>query len=356
MGDGSADDYCSIGNTGPCELRRTFAIFSASWAPLILTLRRSNLLRMLECPDCGVCKDGYSSSSSGQCVECSSRKGATIAMGVMLVIALLIVTSVAARELLGLQRLQQAQDQAVNPGGKLSILAGRVMSMLQRIPFSKLRIPIVVFQILTTFSQLPGVTFPSQYQSYLRWLSFINFDMSWLLGAGLGCYFNGSFYARLLLSTFVPLGVCMVLCGTWRIAVWRYGRLRFDDADRGHAWLATRWDKHIEFLILFLFLIYSTVSSVVLQTFSCVYIDEMQTAYLRADPSISCSDTRHLLFVVYSSVMVAVYPIGIAFLFFWLIWRDRHTFAATKMLTNRLHFRALRRSKLLWQVRGVCCE
>jgi hypothetical protein len=71
--------------------------------------------------------------------------------------------------------------------------------------------------------------------------------------------------------------------------------------------------KHQLAFLAMTFLIYSTVSTAVFQTFACDTIDqyaEHKTSYLRADYSVECGTAKHTLYKMYSGIMILVYPIG----------------------------------------------
>lgn len=73
-------------------------------------------------------------------------------------------------------------------------------------------------------------------------------------------------------------------------------------------------EKILAALLLLTFLVYSSVSSVVFQTFACETLDD-DVKYLRADYRIQCTDDTHKVYVVYAVFMVAIYPVGIPFLY-----------------------------------------
>ncbi|CAN0493991.1 unnamed protein product, partial [Scytosiphon promiscuus] len=58
-------------------------------------------------------------------------------------------------------------------------------------------------------------------------------------------------------------------------------------------------------------------------TFVCDSLGDGK-AYLREDYSITCNTERHSAYLVYASLMVCVYPVGIpAFFTFWLVRHRR---------------------------------
>ncbi|CAN0280989.1 unnamed protein product, partial [Scytosiphon promiscuus] len=75
-------------------------------------------------------------------------------------------------------------------------------------------------------------------------------------------------------------------------------------------------------LLLLTFLVYSSVSSVVFQTFACETLDD-GVEYLRADYRIYCTDTKHKVMEAYAGLMILVYPVGIPLLYAVLLYQHR---------------------------------
>lgn len=145
------------------------------------------------------------------------------------------------------------------------------------------------------------------------------FDLAWV--TALGCDLGVNFYHRLLAATLSPL-VVLALLGLNFWLSWR--RHRFDERIMTEA-----RRKHLAALVLVTFLIYSTASSLVLQTFSCDTLDD-GNSYLRADYSLLChvgggaENVLHLRYMIYAGVMVLIYPLGIPLLYAALLyWRKR---------------------------------
>ena len=81
--------------------------------------------------------------------------------------------------------------------------------------------------------------------------------------------------------------------------------------------------------LLFLYIIFPSVSAVIFSMFSCKDcdpddVDHDSQLYLHSDYSISCSSSRYKAARVYSMFMVVLYPIGIPFLFFSVLYYFRN--------------------------------
>jgi hypothetical protein len=284
-------------------------------------------------PDCSACKRGYTHAGYRRgCINCSKHIASRAVVGVLIAVGTLLV-------LWGSMRfLRESSPPKDAKGAGASAWYHEI--------WARLRFPIITFQIITTFTRITGVIYPTPYATFLSWVDVINLDLGWLWGAG--CLLHLNFYGQLLLGTLLPVGVgALLACSLW----WRK-RSGLDEIQ-----MAQSLNRHIQLLVVFLFLIYSTESSLVFQTFVCEEVVGREVSYLRADRSISCDDPEYKYYRAYAWIMVAVYPVGILAVFTRLIWRDREQLMELKSVEARLlacdcaSTAGLRQSKFLWQVR-----
>ncbi|CAN0362897.1 unnamed protein product, partial [Ascophyllum nodosum] len=73
-------------------------------------------------------------------------------------------------------------------------------------------------------------------------------------------------------------------------------------------------NKHLAVGLLLLFMVYSSVSYTIFQTFVCDRLDSGDT-YLRADHEIVCWTRTHVVHMAYAGLMVLAYPVGIPAVF-----------------------------------------
>lgn len=122
-----------------------------------------------------------------------------------------------------------------------------------KLPVGKLKILVVVWQILASFSGITGVEFPASYATFLSWVSVVNLDIGHTFSAT--CVLPPlNFYARLLVTSLTPLVLAGVLVLTYRIARRR--------ADIGWAGVIARrdaWSRHVSAGLLLTFLVRSCV-------------------------------------------------------------------------------------------------
>ncbi|CAN0055978.1 unnamed protein product, partial [Sphacelaria rigidula] len=76
-------------------------------------------------------------------------------------------------------------------------------------------------------------------------------------------------------------------------------------------------------MVIFLtFLVYSSVSSILFQMFSCERLDDGKN-YLRADYRIDCDSPKHVSLQIYAGFMIALYTAGIPAFYVALLVRHR---------------------------------
>ncbi|CAN0225585.1 unnamed protein product, partial [Scytosiphon promiscuus] len=139
-----------------------------------------------------------------------------------------------------------------------------------------------------------------------------NFDVLWIPSAG--CLVEVDFHGRLLMSTIGPLVALTLLAITYAVAKRR--------SSRSEAALQKIRHKHMSMVLLISFLVYSSVSAIVFQTFACEDLDDRKS-YLRADYRVECDSSRHQAFQVFAGIMILVYPVGIPLFYGYLLYKNR---------------------------------
>lgn len=128
-------------------------------------------------------------------------------------------------------------------------LGETVKRWASRLPLDKIKILVVVWQILTVFSGIAGVQFPASYATFLSWLNVVNLDIGQFFSAS--CLLPPvNFYARLLVSTLTPFLFAGGLMLTYRMAKRRAGI--------GSAGVTARrdaWSRHAAAGLLLTFLV-----------------------------------------------------------------------------------------------------
>ena len=129
-------------------------------------------------------------------------------------------------------------------------------------------------------AQFPGVVnvqYSAAYESLLAALSVVNLNLVSILS--FLCVVKTNLYTRLLLATIAPVAVLGALAVTYRGTMLRNGH-------SSHAERIAR-NKHLALALFLLFLVYSSVTYTIFQTFVCDPLDSRVT-YLRADYDLVC--------------------------------------------------------------------
>jgi hypothetical protein len=279
-----------------------------------------------------VCSTGYSGSSAYQCSKCATGyKAGAVALLAVLAAILAFVLFYVISDLIDVGGAGDAVG-AGRSGTSAVPQCGMLCHSLSFLPWQSLRVPLVVFQILTQYISISGLRLPDLYMKFLAWVDILNLNLGVILN--FACVVELSFYDRLLLNTLAPFAVLLLLKVTYSVVQFKEkttsiaaaaansssgssdennnsnsgsaatGRLSFGEQ------LAARMQraltKHHTVFLVTTFLVYSTVSTVVFQTFACDTIEPTGDSYLRADYSVSCQTREHYWYQVYAGIMVSV--------------------------------------------------
>lgn len=163
------------------------------------------------------------------------------------------------------------------------------------------------------FSSVVSVVYPEVYERFLSALNVLNLNLGLILSVS--CILDTNFYGRLVFATVGPLVVLGFLAATYALS-----RSRNRHSSVG---MQAAKHKHLSIALFFLFVIYSSVSFNIFQTFVCETLDN-EVTYLRADYSLTCSTDLHTAMEIYAGLMILVYPVGIPAAFSWWLFSNRH--------------------------------
>ncbi|CAM9127983.1 unnamed protein product [Choristocarpus tenellus] len=253
---------------------------------------------------------------------------------------------------------------------------------LSRIPFHKIKIVVVVWQITSQFASITQVAYPPVLKKFFSVISVLNFDLSWILSAS--CVTGGiKFYNKLLLVTIAPLAIllflgCTFCIGNKRVAAATAssrkcrsapslnfmasptntstvlgeekedtmeditvpsreslqkkdllgGNSFFRKKRKNEDWEKHTWQlysRHINVLLISSYLLYTQICTVVFQTFACEEVDGGVSgeSYLSADLRISCQSPDRAFYLAYSFIMILVYPVGVPLGFAVFLWYQK---------------------------------
>ena len=128
-------------------------------------------------------------------------------------------------------------------------LGDKLKRCMSRLPLDKLKILVVVWQILAVFSSITGIEFPASYSAFLSWISVVNLDIGSIFSAS--CVLPSvNFYSRLLVTTLAPLILAAGLVLTYKAAKARAGIGSAGEIARRAA-----WSRHVAAGLLLTFLV-----------------------------------------------------------------------------------------------------
>ena len=140
---------------------------------------------------------------------------------------------------------------AVGSRGRCCRIGQRIKRLWSRLPLYKLKILVVVWQILTMFPSIAAVDFPPVYSQFLSWINVIDFDLANVFSASY--VFPGlNSYQRLLVTTLTPIALFGVLVVTYQLAKRRVGIGMAGIVERRAA-----WSRHMTAGLLLTFLVSS---------------------------------------------------------------------------------------------------
>ncbi|CAM9794426.1 unnamed protein product [Chrysoparadoxa australica] len=289
-----------------------------------------------EGPYCSVCSLNYTRGRGYSCFGCESAIGWALfsfTIFIMLLSLVILLVLFASLQGCGIKGDKYAafrrhqHDEVFSPSDSGRQPAPheeqpnrwtRFKAFLFAFPIRKLKIPIIAFQIVSQFSEVTSADYPPIFTKFLGFLDVLSFDFSLLLSGG--CKWTLCQHEVLLISTLLPLGFFLLLFISYRVFVRRMEKL----GCKRRNWQARAKADHMRAGLIVLVLVYPIVSSVVLSSFRCDELDEMDGAprYLRSDYSIRCDDPWHYAWIAYASVML-LYPFGTPIYFFLLVRADR---------------------------------
>lgn len=150
---------------------------------------------------------------------------------------------------------------------------------------------------------MAGVIYPDVCGDFLNAVNVLNFDLAWV--PRFSCAVDINFHYRLVMSTIGPFVFAALLAVTFAVARRK---------NQGGRNLQKVLHKHLSMGLLVTFLVYSSVSATVFQTFACDGLDNGKT-YLRVDYRIECDSLKHRVLQGYAAFMILVYAIGIPLIY-----------------------------------------
>ena len=241
-------------------------------------------------PYCNLCRKGYSPDAFGLCQICGEKNSVVtfaifvVGLGILFVCLILCLA----------RKIKKARNDTEGDQDKT--------------PFKRFKngakILFAGWQIISSLpSVAPTIDLPPNVKEVVYRSQIFNLNPFQLLNAL--CWSEGlNYYQELLGMTLPVLIVCGLLFGTGALRGKRLGK------------------RLINIGIAVLYLTLPTISTTIFKVFPCDWFDD-GTGWLRADYSITCRDDARSLWKLYGILMLLVFPIGVPFLYFVLLWRKR---------------------------------
>jgi hypothetical protein len=291
-------------------------------------------------PICALCEPGYTTFGN-TCQECGS-KSATVATFIVLVIVIsflvvgmyYVVLKFDKRQLRKFKKSMEMQefmgDEHLDNFSLYddeNFEASSLDGTPQRPPnFAyKLKIVLGFFQISVGLAYSVNIQWPSLFKEVIAQFNIANFDIvQW---TRVSCVFPSTDYiykhlivclAPLILGSVVASGYLVPKYLRWFAAMAGGSE---DSLKKSSLSLKRGIRKFWKMFLFTLFLLYPTVSSIVIRLYSCRTIEGV--SYLVADFNIRCSSSRWFNAALYNVVFVVIYPIGILSMFAWILWENR---------------------------------
>jgi predicted outer membrane repeat protein len=260
-----------------------------------------------EGPYCTVCSTGYTRSQDGLCYSCenSNSLGAATVSTVLFVIFFIGILLVVRYYKKIIKWYSKLLNQTVK---------NRKFKTLR----VKLKILVAFAQIVYQLGPAFNIIFPVSFVEYLNYYSIFQLNLVFL--PDVGCIVQTNYYNNLLISTISPFILYGVIVIGLGIMVWHAKRLN----ERNPYYTEKYYRRDVvtsAFIISYFVLV--SVSTKIFQVYQCETFDNDQS-YLVADYSINCNSNNRSFYILYGSLMILIYPIGIPFAYAIMLVRNRH--------------------------------
>lgn len=256
-------------------------------------------------PYCSVCESGYY-KHGGVCLSCSSS-GTRLMMTLLPTLCFLFCLLLFYLWIIRDKLLQYffSQADALTKKAETYHLTGLR---------TKFKILLAFVQIINQIPFALDVDFPQIYLEFLDYLWIFNLDFVEFLN--FECIYQRNFYDKLVEATLGPFILITVIITLLLLRLFIAYRLN----SLNPSYTYSQFRKEAIFCSLLLsFVVFSPVSITVFQTFACESFED-GTSRLITDYTIECSGSEYEYYVVYSSFMILIYPLGVPALYFALLY------------------------------------
>lgn len=189
----------------------------------------------------------------------------------------------------------------------------------------KVRILVSLFQIGTTIVSTMDIPWPALFKSFLGLLNFVNLDfVPW---QSVGCVAHVSYFTKLYMITSIPIAAFLALIFLYMLPLYLLARRDMSDTEVYKLKREVATVKFWRLCLFTVFLMYPYVSSSIFRMYVCYNLEGVY--YMKMDFEVLCYEAEWNAMIPPSTVMILVYPFGIPFFTFILLYRSRKRLFAT---------------------------
>jgi hypothetical protein len=200
------------------------------------------------------------------------------------------------------------------------------------------------YLIITKFTELQDVNWPSPFKEFVLTLNLVFLDVSTVV-PGVECLGEWSHYMALLLWTVAPLVLYLLMLLILSTRTWFVFTCTRGDEEEGAPKANSLRQAIIDALLEgtgsffeILALVHTLVCVRIFQTFNCVEFDggsdESRLRLLRVDFRFSCEKEEHEKYELYAYFMVVLYVVLFPAILSWFKWRNHYSQASKRNLTQ----------------------
>ena len=172
----------------------------------------------------------------------------------------------------------------------------------------------VFLQIISAIPIIFDVNFPAPLNQLLIFLGFPALDID--IATFVGCIdYSADYYDQIVATSILPLGLILVIGAVYAAAEKLAGEGNGDAATRLRNQCAS-------VSVLLVYVVLPVASRIIFGCFSCEDFDD-GSRLLVADYSLSCKTSVHGIMVIFSIIMVVVWPFGVPLVFTLLLLKHR---------------------------------
>jgi hypothetical protein len=207
----------------------------------------------------------------------------------------------------------------------------------------KLKIVVCTFQVVTATSTVFNVKMPRSFTTFENSFNFMNLSFTSLFP--IGCQGKFNFIDTVLWTTLVPIAISFLLFLAYSMEInWSELQVRRGHRDSQVVSKSKELSKsrYLNFFFYLTYLVLPSVTTTIFQMFICTNVDPngeddaLYDSFLSVDMSISCQSPYYQSWVLYSVLMIVLYPIGIPALYLSLLYSNRQEISNRHQFNNRI--------------------